>query len=354
MNKEITATPESFHTSTLTPITLSEGQHVQMSFVGRQVDNPSDKKKNIRGKLVIKKKRKDDDFSDETKFSKKDIHVGDFVEIDLDTAETFELGKGLYHYYQLFSGKSTNPYAEVAYVEKDEQYEKVKSILQGDERLAKIISEIDTQTINAALNIENLKRIRDSMQGNMDNDQETAFWQPFFENNAWIISQLFHAPVMFFKGKRYVGGKGMDDHGGQYTDLIFKNDVTDNIALVEIKTPVKPIIDRQYRQSYTFKSELVGGINQLLLQKDTLAKEYFFLLAKSETKYRANNIECILIYGNVGSLRPEEKDAFESYRNELRTVRIIGFDELLQKVNNLLALFENKPDNDDEDTELPF
>ena len=33
---------------------------------------------------------------------------------------------------------------------------------------------------------------------NMENDHETAFWQPFFEQNAWILSQLFHAPVMFF------------------------------------------------------------------------------------------------------------------------------------------------------------
>ena len=28
------------------------------------------------------------------------------------------------------------------------------------------------------------------------------------------------------------------------------------------------------------------------------------------------------------------------YRNELRFVRVIGFDELLKRINNMLALFE--------------
>ena len=57
-NNEIVATPESFFTSTLTPIILSETEHIQVSFAGRQVDNRADIKCNIKGKLVIKKKTK--------------------------------------------------------------------------------------------------------------------------------------------------------------------------------------------------------------------------------------------------------------------------------------------------------
>ena len=57
--KEIKATPESYVTSTLSPIILSESQHVQISFAGRQVDNHADRKRNIKGKLIIKKKNKE-------------------------------------------------------------------------------------------------------------------------------------------------------------------------------------------------------------------------------------------------------------------------------------------------------
>ena len=39
----------------------------------------------------------------------------------------------------------------------------------------------------------------------------------------------------------------------------------------------------------------------------------------------------------VGALSQE---VFESYRNELRSVRVIGFDELLKRINNILALFD--------------
>lgn len=339
--KEITATPASFFTSSLTPIILEKGERIQVSFEGMQVDNRGNLNKNIRGKLVVKKKSKCiPSFEDTEKFSRKDISSNELVEIDLNTDATYALGKGLYEYYRLFSGKLINPYSEVTFVEKDEQFEKIKQFLENDRALAELIAQIDIKTLNAALNIENLRRVRDAMQANMENDKERDFWQPFFEQNAWILSQLFHAPVMFFAGKRYVGGKTMSDQGGQYTDFVYKNDVTDNVAIIEIKTPVKPIIEGDYRQTYQFSAELIGSVNQLLLQKDTLAKNYKSLVADDDIYYRATNIESILVFGTVGKLDKRQKDAFENYRNELRSVRIIGFDELLARVNNLLSLME--------------
>lgn len=342
--KQITATPSSYYTSSLTPIILEEGKHVQISFEGMQVDNRGNLKKNIRGKLVIKKKNKNiPSFGETQKFSRRDISSNELVEIDLNTDATFELGKGLFEYYRLFSGKLTNPYSEVSFVEKDEQFDRIRQILENDQSLAAVMAQIDTKTLNAALNIENLRRVRDAMQANMDNDKERDFWQPFFEQNAWILSQLFHAPVMFFSGKRYVGGKNMADKGGQYTDFVMKNDITDNVAIVEIKTPVKEIIDGEYRQTFQFSPELIGSVNQLLMQKDTLAKNYKTLVADEDEYYRATNVESILVFGTVGKLTKKQKDAFENYRNELRSVRIIGFDELLARVNNLLSLLENHP-----------
>lgn len=354
---EIKATPESYVTSKLSPIILSESQHVQISFEGKQVDNHADRKRNIKGKLIIRKKAKKDSFSDQTKFSKKDISIHDSVEIDLDTSETYELGKGLYQYFRLFSGKLTNPYDEVTYVKKDDQTERLKSLLENNEELLTILDQVDAGTLNAAINISNLRLIQDTMQQNLSNDRETGFWQPFFEQNAWILSQLFHAPVMFFKGKRYVGGKGLDNHGGQYTDFIYKNDITDNVAIIEIKSPQKPIFDSKYRQSFRLSTELTGCISQLLLQKDELNKGYSELLRKTDDFFRVNNIACFLVYGTVSDLSKEEKDTFENFRNELRNIHIIGFDELLARVSNLLKLFEGKPDipeQTDDDGELPF
>lgn len=177
----------------------------------------------------------------------------------------------------------------------------------------------------------------------MDNDQETAFWQGFFEQNAWILAQLFHAPVIFFKGKRYLGGKGIDDHGGQYADFLYQNEITENISIIEIKTPCKPLIGKEYRQVFSISEEVSGGVNQILKQKSELLRNYdslFTRAAKAGTPFNSNNVECILIVGNVSKLTPEQKEVFDSYRNELRSIRIIGFDELLKRIENLLELFE--------------
>ena len=181
------------------------------------------------------------------------------------------------------------------------------------------------------------------MMDNMDNDQETGFWQQFFEQNAWILAQLFHSPLMFFQGKKYLGGKGIDDHGGQYADFLYQNEITENVAIVEIKTPVKPLVGKQYRQTYEISDELSGGINQLLKQKTELMRNYNTLYtqaAKGGAPFNANNIECILVIGNVGALPQEKQEVFDTYRNELRSVCVIGFDELLRRIDNLLSLFE--------------
>ena len=222
---EITLTPESYRTSHITPIVLSESKRVQVTFEGLQVDNLHDLRKNIKGKLVIKKKNKEiSSFSDADKFSKKDIASKEYVEIMLDTEETYNLAKGLFTYYRLLSGKTTNPFSEVTYVPKDHRIERLKTLLSNEEDLLEAFSQVDISSVNTALNIENLRRARKQMASNLENDQEVEFWQRFFEQNAWVLAQLFHSPVMFFQGKKYLGGKGVDDHGGQYADFLYQNE----------------------------------------------------------------------------------------------------------------------------------
>lgn len=92
---EIKATPESYYTSKLSPIIIEEGKYVQTSFVGKQVDNHGNIKKNIKGTLVIKKKNKDiASFDNIDNFSRKDIKTKELVEIDFDTDATYEHRQG--------------------------------------------------------------------------------------------------------------------------------------------------------------------------------------------------------------------------------------------------------------------
>lgn len=344
MSEEIKATPNSFVTSELTPILLQETPNVRIYFKGVQVDNNADIKKNIKGSLIIKKKTKSKTF-EESKFTRKDILPYDMVEIALDTDATASLCNGLGAYFKAFGGKQTDPYQEVSYVKLNDDIKFLQRLLKKDKELPSILERVDTQTLNSALNIKNLQLTKNEIEANIDNSNE-SYWQGFFSRNAWALSQLFNSPLMIYNGARYVGGKTIDNKSGKYTDFIYQNPLTQNISLIEIKTPTEEIfLSSAYRQDVPKMSEaIIGGVNQLLLQRQSLYNEYISLrnntLDHQMEDFKAINIQSVLLIGKINGLSPMELKCFEAYRNELKSIEIITFDELLLKVENLIHLLK--------------
>ena len=77
--EEIKITPESSRTSNITPITLSKTPRVRVTFECTQVNNLNDLSKNLKGKLVIKKRTKAiESFDEDSKFGRKDISSNEF------------------------------------------------------------------------------------------------------------------------------------------------------------------------------------------------------------------------------------------------------------------------------------
>lgn len=344
MSVEIKATPNSFVTSELTPILLQETPNVRIYFKGLQVDNNADIKRNIKGSLIIQKKTKSKTF-EESKFTRKDILPYDMVEIALDTDSTASLCNGLVAYFRAFGGKQTDPSKEVSYVKVDDDIRFLQRLLAKDKELPAILERVDTQTLNRALNIKNLQLIKKEIGDNIDNSNE-SYWQGFFSRNAWALSQLFNAPLMIYNGARYVGGKTIDNKSGKYTDFIYRNPLTQNIALVEIKTPTEKIfLSSIYRQDVPKMSEeIIGGVNQLLVQRQSLYNEYIAqrsnALDHQMEDFKAVNIQSILLVGKIKGFTPMELQCLEAYRNELKSIDIITFDELLLKVEKLIQLLE--------------
>ncbi len=344
MSNEIKATPNSFVTSELTPFILQETPNVKIYFKGIQVDNNADIEKNIKGSLIIQKKTKSRTFG-ESKFTRKDISPYDMVEITLDTEATAALCNGLVAYFKAFGGKQTDPYQQVSYVKVDDDIKTLQRILSTDRELPSILERVDTQTLNSALNIKNLQCVKEEIESNIDNSDE-SFWQGFFSRNAWALSQLFNSPLMIYNGARYVGGKSIDNKSGKYTDFIFKNQLTHNISLIEIKTPTENIFSTTaYRQDVPKMSEeIIGGVNQLLIQRQSLYNEYTTLrnnvLEQQKEDFKAINIQSILLIGKMQGLSPMALKCLLSYRNELKSINIITFDELLLKVENLIQLLK--------------
>jgi len=214
------------------------------------------------------------------------------------------------------------------------------TVLKNLEKLSKEqLSNLDN-----LVNVTSIKSLLKELHENKANYDE-EFWQLKFQEYPWILSQIFSSPFIQIGKKFYCGGKEDDDKGGVKGDLIYKNKITGNIAFIEIKTPKDDlIIGKQYRGKeegkenviYSMKAEITGGVNQVLNQKKLYLKTHGENTEKA--KY-LNNVKCILIIG----ITPKDTDkvkSFELYRNSLREVEIITYDELFARIKSILDIFE--------------
>lgn len=189
-----------------------------------------------------------------------------------------------------------------------------------------------------------LRRVLDVWNKHHDNASE-EFWQQTISANAFVLSQVFSYPVLIVRGKAFVGGKAIDNAGGKVLDFPLKNNLTDNVALLEIKTPTTKLLGPEYRNGvYSIGSEVSGAIGQVAGYRDSLLKNYFALRHESSSDFEAFSPKCVVLAGNLGAqfASQAERRSFELFRNELSHVTIVSFDELFAKVRVLLELLEGK------------
>ncbi len=174
-------------------------------------------------------------------------------------------------------------------------------------------------------------------------------WQKFFTEYNWIFSQLFSFPVLIFKDQAYAGGKNIDNQGSNIADFIYKNNLTSNIAFIEIKTHrTKIFIEKPYRGNDVFAAskDMSGAVNQALGQRDKFQKDFHTIKGNTKEKeFETYNSRCVVIIGTLNGLSEEEKKSFELMRSNSRDVDIITFDEVLERIKGLeKLLFGDKKD----------
>ena len=178
-------------------------------------------------------------------------------------------------------------------------------------------------------------------------------FQKFFKDNSWIFSHIFSFPVVLYEDEVYVGGKNVHNKDGKLADFIYKNKLSKNAFIIEIKTHKTGIVKkRAYRGTNVFELEggFTGAINQVLNQKDNLIKSYSKLLLEEHSSgkvdefYEVFNPKAILIVGSFEELTKKQKNNFELFRNSIKDVDIITFDEVYEKIDFFINLLR-KPDN---------
>jgi len=187
-----------------------------------------------------------------------------------------------------------------------------------------------------------MKRALKQWVDNRRNDDE-EFWQGTLTQSAFVIEQIFHVPIVIIKSKAYVGGKSVLNTGGKVVDFLVKNRVTNAVALVEIKTPMTPLLGSEYRDGiYNPSTELNGAVMQVLSYMDSLTEERRKLLQNDAVQASCFDPACLVILGHARRELVDEnrKRSFELYRRQLSDVTILTFDELYVRTRRLVELLE--------------
>jgi hypothetical protein len=167
-------------------------------------------------------------------------------------------------------------------------------------------------------------------------------WQEILKEHSFILTQIFAQPFILFMDEAHVGGRNLTGHRENITDFLCKNVLTHNVAFVEIKTPLTPLVSAQaYRSDcFNISREISGAVIQVMSQRDAFVKECLAQQAKMRHLcFEAHNPECWIIAGNSADLTDSRQaKSFQLYRSSLNGVRILTFDELFKKIDSLVNL----------------
>ncbi len=196
----------------------------------------------------------------------------------------------------------------------------------------------------------------------LEEKHHESIWQEFLEENAFVLTLAFGYPIVKVGEQVAVGGRRLTGGGETLADFLVKNSRTNSAALIEIKTPqTKLLSSTEYRSGvYAPSSELTGAIAQSLDQKQHFEEEFVQLRHNSEASdIESYSVQCCLIVGTL----PTEKDkvrSFELFRRDSKSVAIITFNELLDKIRSLREFLISPPGDPREDQrkvvpdDLPF
>jgi hypothetical protein len=186
-----------------------------------------------------------------------------------------------------------------------------------------------------------LDRYHKIMSRTTGNKKLEEDWHVFFRENWWILAQLLAYPMILFGDKAYLGGKDITNKSGKIADFIYKNKFSKNVAIVEIKTHLTRLVaGSPYRKPDVFgvHPDLAGPIVQVLDQRDTLQRSY-----NEVAKGKGINVfcpECIVVVGMINNLNKYQKKSLELFRSGNAGVKIVGFDELLERIEGIYKIFQ--------------
>lgn len=354
------------------PFVLRETTTTRLIFIPELVNSARDTNAAIKGTLAFQRKGPNDKWEDIEAINLASLKKGEGVKLSLNTDEILSLYRELGGMYTLHSTDGIPP-SETVYLKTDVvqtgsleiPVQDLRRIVEASHSAgAEVLGDLlewalqtgeapvvleklrslditSLRELNVLSGVTALRRALAIWEENRYNADE-EFWQQTLAENAFMFSQVFSFPVVVLSEKAYVGGKGIDNKGGNVVDYLIANDLTRNTAFVEIKTPTTRLLGAKYRSNaYSPSPDLSGSVVQAQSYRDSFLKEYSRLAGQSEEDFQACEPACVIVIGDTSEFDSLNKSrSFELFRAGVGTVRIVTFDELFAKVEVLANLIE--------------
>lgn len=192
----------------------------------------------------------------------------------------------------------------------------------------------------------------------MSTGAKEAKWQNFLANNPFILDMAFSFPVKLVCDRPYVGSKNFTGRGGNYSDFLVAAKSTGNVAIIEIKHPQKELLKTPAYRNDTYgpSIDLSGSVAQVIQQRGSLQQEILRLKDDLAEQVHAYSVPAIIIIGRM-PFDKHQRRSFEQYRNSLKDVTILTFDELQQRLEDIqkaLSPSSSQQRNSCVDEDVPF
>ena len=359
-------------------IELKETSTTKLIFRPEIVNNPKKPEASVRGCFIFQKKGRNASWEDHKELDLSKLKAEEWIKLELNSEAMLTLTREIQQHYAihekygvLYGGfhlfksnheierlieileNNSNLFTQLMEDDKSKALEKTLEWIVTNDNPDKIIDRLknlqakDLDQLNSLIGIANLKKVMSVWDSNKSNTSE-KFWQKILKENTWILSQIFSNPTVLIKDEAYVGGKTINNDSGKLVDFLYANPFSKDAVLIEIKTPSTPLISSsEYRTGvYSAHKDLMGAVTQVLTYRTTLQREYQNIDYNNykqgvKTDFDSINPCCVVIAGRFDTLTEiAHKHSFELYRKELKSVTVITFDELFERVNGFIHLLE--------------
>jgi hypothetical protein len=332
------------------PVTLSCNESFRLLFVPKTelIAN----RISMCGKFVSQHKNRNDEWKNTDSHVISELHPGESFALVLSCEATRNLLIGLKKYQTSLIESGYVVEEQLDQINSIDLSHALKSIATMSSNTGALmqLDSVSVEELHKAavlMNFMQLSRTLKEIEDGLLKDNDEDWWQNIFQQSPWLLAQLFAQPVVVLKEKAYMGGKNISNEHGKYTDFLLRNSITNNVAIIEIKTPAMKLLrNSEYRdQIFGFSESLDGAVTQVLTQKDVLYKFHIANSFDKQEHYDLFNPKCIVIAGTSAEFvsDPDRKSSFELKRSSFKDVEIITFDELVARGTALVSLLRTEP-----------